>query len=72
MKEAAKEVIGQIAHQIVDMTHLLETTIESWMGIEQIETVEEVREEIQQTKVEIAKLKEETPGLIPVQRMVQT
>ena len=42
------------------------------MGIEQIETVEEVREEIQQTEAEIVKLIEETPGLTPVQRMVQT
>ena len=46
MKEAAKEVVGQIAHQIVDTTHLLETTTESWMGIEKIEVVEEVRKEI--------------------------
>ena len=54
------------------MTHLLETTTESWIGIEQVEIVEEVREEIRQTKEDIAKLKEETPDITPVQRMVQT
>ena len=67
LKEAAKEVMGQIAHQIADTTHLLETTTESWTGIEKIETVEEVHEEIRQTEAEIAKLKEETPGLTPVE-----
>ena len=46
LKEAAKEVIGQIAHQIEDTTHLLETTTESWLGIEQIDAVEAVHEEI--------------------------
>lgn len=46
LKGAAKEVMGQIVHQIADTKHLLETTIESWISIEQIETVEEVREEI--------------------------
>ena len=66
MKEAAKEVVGQIAHSIADTTHLLETTIESWMGIEQIEVVEEVCEEIQKVEAKIIKLKEETPGLTPV------
>ena len=30
-----------------------------------------MREEIRQAEVEIVKLKEETPGLTPVQRMVQ-
>lgn len=34
LKEVAKEIIGQIAHQIADTTHLLETTIESWLGID--------------------------------------
>ena len=46
LKVAAKEIVKQIAYQIVDTTHLLETTTKSWMGIEQIPTVEEVREEI--------------------------
>ena len=53
------------------MTHLLETATESWTGIEQIEAVEEVREEIWQTETKIAKLMEEPPGLTPVQQMVQ-
>ena len=48
--------MGQITYIIVDMTHLLETTIESWTSIEQIEIVEEVLEEIQQVEAEIAKL----------------
>ena len=56
---------------IADTTHLLETTIESWMGIEKIEIVEEVCEEIRQVEVEIVKLAQETPGLTLVQRMMQ-
>ena len=71
LKVVAKEVKKQIAYRITDMTHLLETTTESWIGIEQIETTEEVREEIRQTEAEIAKLKEETLDITPVQRMVQ-
>lgn len=71
LKEADKEVMAQIEYQIADTTHLLETTTKSWIGIEQIETVEEVREKIQQAEADIVKLKEETPGLTPVQRMVQ-
>jgi hypothetical protein len=42
LKAAAKEIIGLIAFQIEDMTHLLETTMESWIGIEKIEAVKEV------------------------------
>ena len=42
------------------------------MGNEQITIVEEVHKEIWQTEAEIVKLKEETPGLTPVQRMVQS
>ena len=49
-KIAAKEITGQIAHQIEDTTHLLETTTSSWLGIEQIDVVEEVREEIWQAE----------------------
>ena len=52
------------------MTHLLETAIESWSGIEQIDAVKEVCEEIRQTEAEIVKLIEEPAGLTPVQRMV--
>ena len=61
-----------IVYLIKDTTHLLETSTKSWTGIEQIEIVEEVHEEIRQTKVEIVKLKEETLDITPVQRMVQT
>ena len=42
------------------------------MGIEKINIVEEVCEEIWQAEVEIMKLKEETLGLTPVQQMVQS
>lgn len=70
LKLAANEVMEQIVYQINDTTHLLETTTQSWLGIEKIEAVEEVHEEIQQAEVEIVKLKEESSGLTPVQRMV--
>ena len=40
LKEATKEIIEQIGHQIMDTTHLLETTTESWMGIEKTTRVE--------------------------------
>lgn len=72
MKAATKEVAEKIAYRIKDTTHLLENATESWIGIEQIEVVEEVHEEIRQTEAEIMKLTEETPSLTPVQRMVQT
>ena len=57
LKAATKEIVEQIAHRITDTTHLLETTTESWMGIEQINTVEEVCEEIWQAEAKIVKLK---------------
>ena len=41
------------------------------MGIEEIDAVEAMRKEIQKAKVEIIKLKEETPCLTPIQQMVQ-
>ena len=46
LKLVAKEIIGKIAHRIEETTLLLETTIESWLGIEHIDVVEEVHEEI--------------------------
>jgi hypothetical protein len=58
LKVVVKEITGQTVHRIANITHLLETTIESWMGIEQIDAVEEVHEGIRQVEVEIAKLKE--------------
>ena len=72
LKETAKEIAWLIAFWIEDMTHLLEIATESWLGIEQIDTVEEVHEEIRQTEAEIAKLTEEPAGLTLVQRMVHT
>ena len=56
LKEATKEVVGQIAYRIEDTTHLLETTTESWTGIEHIETIEEVCKDIWEVEAEIAKL----------------
>ena len=67
LKVAAKEIVEQIDYWIMDTTHLLKTAIESWMGIEQITTVEHVHEEIRQVESEIVKLKEETTGLTLVQ-----
>lgn len=69
---ATKEMSGRIAQQIQDTTHFLETTTSSWLGIKQIEVVKEVREEIHQTKVDIANLKEEIAGLTLVQGMIQS
>ena len=70
LKLVAKEIIGKIAHRIEETTLLLETTIESWLGIEHIDVVEEVHEEIRWAKAEIVKLKEATLGLTLVQQMV--
>ena len=67
LKVVAKEITREIVHQIEDTTHLLETTTTSWLGIKQIDTIEEVCEEIRQAEVEITKLKEEILGLTPVQ-----
>ena len=72
LKVAATEIIGQIAHRIVDTTHLLETTTSSWLGSKQIDAIEEVHKEIRQFEAEIAKLKEETPSFTPIQWMVQS
>ena len=72
LKASTKEITRQIAHRIADTTHLLETAIELWLGIEQIDAVEQVHKEILQAKAEIAMLKEETPSLTPVQWMVQS
>lgn len=66
LKAAATEIAGQIAFRIMDTTHLLKTSSESWMGIEKITTVEEVCEEIRQVEAEIEKIKEETPSLTQV------
>ena len=34
LKETTKEIVGIIAYWIKDTSHLLETTTESWTGIE--------------------------------------
>ena len=46
LKVDAKEIIGQISHQIENTTHLLEIATESWLGIEQIDVVEAVQGEM--------------------------
>ena len=72
LKAAAKEISGKIVQHIQDTTHLLETATSSWLGIEQIDAVEEVHKEICQVEVDIAKLKEEITGLTPIQQMIQS
>ena len=72
LRAAANEIVGLVAYRVKDMTHLLETPMESWSSIEQIDVVEEVCKEIRQTKAEIGKLTKEPVGLTPVQRMVHT
>ena len=42
------------------------------MGIEKIDAIEGVHEEIHQDKVDISKLKEEITGLTLVQRMIKS
>ena len=67
LKAATKEINGKIGQQIQETTHLLATTTSSWMGIEQIDAIEEVREEIRQAEVDIAKLNKEMTSFTPVQ-----
>ena len=67
MKADAKEITERIEQQIQYATHLLETTTSSWMGIEQIDDIGEVRTKIHQAEADIAKLKEEITGLTSVQ-----
>lgn len=71
LKADTQEISGKIEQQIQETMHLLETTTSSWMGIEQIETIEEVRAEIHQAEADIVKLKEEMRGLTLVQRMIK-
>ena len=51
---------------------MLEATTTSWMGIEQIDTIKEVRTDICQVDDDIARLKEEMEGLTQVQRMIKS
>ena len=67
LKATTNEITKQIAYHIKDTTHLLETNINSWSCIEQIEIVEEVHKKIWQIELEIVKLKEETLDITPVQ-----
>ena len=46
LRVAANEIAGLVAYRVKDMTHLLETAMESWSGIEKIDVVTEVHEEI--------------------------
>ena len=72
LKVESKEISHKIEQQIQDTTHLLETTTSSWMGIEQIDVIEEVCKEINQAEANIGKLKEEMTGLPLVQRMIKS
>jgi hypothetical protein len=46
LKADAKEISGKIEQRIQETMLLLEATTSSWMGIEQIDTIEEVRVDI--------------------------
>lgn len=72
LKVDAEEISGKIEQWIRETTQLLETTTSSWLGIEQIDNIEEVHAEIHQAEVDITKLKEEMAGLTPVQRMIKS
>ena len=51
---------------------MLETTTSSWMGIKQIDAIEEVCAEIHQAEADITKLKEEMTSLTSVQQMIKS
>ena len=72
LKVEPKEINRKIEQRIQETAHFLETTTSSWMGVKQIDTIEEVRTEIQQAEVDILKLKEEMTGLPLVQRMIKS
>ena len=46
LRATANEIAGLVAYRVKDTTHPLETAMESWSGIEQIDVVKEVCEEI--------------------------
>lgn len=71
LKADTEEISGKIEQRIQETAQLLETTISSWMGIEQIDTIEEVHADIHQVEADIAKLKAEMEGLTPVQWMIK-
>ena len=71
LKVDAEEISGKIEQRIQETVQLLEITTSSWMGIEQIDTIEEVRAEIHQVEADIAKLKTDMEGLTPVQQMIK-
>lgn len=72
LKADAEEISGKIEQRIQETVHLLMTSTSSWMGIEQIDTIEEVRADIHQIEADIAKLKTEMEGLTLVQQMIKS
>ena len=58
LKEDIEEISGKIEQQIQETMQLLETTTSFWLGIEQIDTIEEVRADIYQVEADIERLKE--------------
>ena len=72
LKADTEEISGKIEQWIQETTQLLEATTSSWMGIEQINTIGEVRVEIRQVEVDIARLKADMEGLTQVQRMIKS
>ena len=71
MKADAEEISGQIQQRIQETAQLLEDTTTSQMGIEQIDTIEEVRTDIRQVEANIERLQEEMEGLTQVQQMIK-
>ena len=72
LKADAEEISGKIEQRIQETTQLLEATTSSWMGIEQIDTIEEVHADIRQVETDIARLKAEMEGLTQVLRMIKS
>ena len=72
LKEEPEEISGKIEQSIQETAQLLEATTSSQMGIEQINTIEEVRIDIRQVDADIARLKEEMEGLTQVHRMIKS
>ena len=66
LKVDAEEISGKIEQRLQETMLLLEATTTSWMGIEQIDTINEVHAYIQQVEADIARLKAEMEGLTPV------
>ena len=72
LKADAEEISSKIEQRIQEIVQLLEATTTSQMGIEKIDTIEEVHADIRQVEADIARLKEEMEGLTQVQWMIKS